>query len=127
MSRFGGDMRTTCTLLAVLALLVPAFGENKEQERLKNSGEVMSEILNIPDNIPKNVIEKAECVVVFPSVKKVAIGIGGSYGRGALICRGGANYSGSWRAPAMYALEGGNIGFQLRAQATDFVLLVMNA
>ena len=119
-------MRTTCTLLVVLALMVPAFGENKEQERLKNSGEVMGEILNIPDNIPKSVIEKSECVVVFPSVKKVAIGIGGNYGRGAMSCRGGANFTGSWGAPAMMALEGASVGFQLGGQATDFVLLIVN-
>ena len=102
------------------------LGQEKEQERLQNCGEVMTEILNVPDSIPKDLLDKAECVVVFPSVKKVAIGIGGSYGRGALICRSGANYKGPWGAPAMYALEGGNIGLQLGGQATDYVLLVMN-
>ena len=121
-------MRTTCTWVLMLALAVPALGqkENKEQERLKNAGEVMGEILNIPDNIPKSVIQKSECIVVFPSVKKVAIGIGGNYGRGAMSCRTGANFTGPWGAPAMMALEGASVGFQLGGQATDFVLLIVN-
>jgi SH3 domain-containing YSC84-like protein 1 len=120
-------MRRSCTLI-ILMLFFGAitFGQDKEQERLKECGTVMSEILNIPDGIPQDLLDKAECVVVFPSVKKFAIGIGGSYGRGALVCRGGANYSGPWGTPAMYALEGGNIGLQLGGQATDFVLLIMN-
>jgi SH3 domain-containing YSC84-like protein 1 len=103
-----------------------AVGQEKEKERLKNCGEVITEILNVPDYIPQELLDKAECVVVFPSVLKFAIGIGGSYGRGAMVCRGGANYTGPWGAPAMYALEGGNIGLQLGGEATDFVLLVMN-
>src|SRR5205807_1277530 len=84
------------------------------------------EILNIPDDIPKDLLDRAECVIVLPSVKKLAIGIGGSYGRGAMTCRTGTHFTGPWSAPALYALEGGNIGFQLGGQATDFVLLVMN-
>ncbi len=120
-------MRKVCTLLAIVVLAAAfTLGQEKEAERLKDCGTVISEILNMPDGIPQDLLDKAECVVVFPSVKKVAIGIGGSYGRGALICRSGANYTGPWGPPAMYALEGGNIGFQLGAQATDFVLLVMN-
>lgn len=121
-------MRTMCTWVLMLALALPAFGqkENKEQERLRNAGEVMGEILNIPDNIPKSVIQKSECIVVFPSVKKVAIGIGGNYGRGAMSCRTGANFTGPWGAPAMMALEGASVGFQLGGQATDFVLLIVN-
>ncbi len=87
---------------------------------------VMKEILNIPDDIPKDLLDRAECVIVLPSVKKLAIGIGGSYGRGVMTCRTGQHFTGLWSAPALYALEGGNIGFQLGGQATDFVLLVMN-
>ncbi len=115
-------------ILAVIFILLsgPAWSQEKEQDRLKNCGEVMEAILNIPDGIPQDLLDKAECVAVFPSVKKLAIGIGGSYGRGALICRSGKNYTGPWGPPAMYALEGGNIGLQLGGQATDFVLLVMN-
>ena len=113
-------------MILVLFFAATTLGQEKEEQRLKECGTVMSEILNIPDGIPQDLLDKAECVVVFPSVKKVAIGIGGSYGRGALICRGGANYAGPWGTPAMYALEGGNIGFQLGGQATDFVLLIMN-
>ena len=97
-----------------------------EQERLEDAGQVLKEILNIPDNIPKELLDRAECVIVLPSVKKLAIGIGGSFGRGAMVCRSGQNFTGSWGPPAMYALEGANIGLQLGGQATDFVLLVMN-
>jgi len=119
-------MRTTCMAVVLLALALSALGENKEQERLRNAGEVMGEILNIPDNIPRSVIQKSECVVVFPSVKKFAIGIGGNYGRGAMTCRSGANFTGPWGPPAMMALEGASLGLQLGGQATDFVLLIVN-
>lgn len=104
--------------------LLPA--QEHEADRLKHAGEVLTEILNIPDSIPKNLLDRAECVLIFPSVKKVAIGIGGSYGRGTMTCRSGATFTGPWGPPAMMALEGGNIGFQLGGQATDFVLLVVN-
>src|SRR5919197_639728 len=105
---------------------LPAATGEKEQDRVKEAGTVLKEIINIPDNIPKDLFDKAECVVVLPSVKKLAIGIGGSYGRGVMSCRTGLHFTGPWSAPAMYALEGGNIGSQLGGQATDFVLLVMN-
>ncbi len=112
----------------IVALLLPlaAFAQEKEQDRLKDAGRVLQEVLDIPDNIPQDLLDRAECVIVLPSVKKFAIGIGGSYGRGVMTCRGGANYTGSWGPPAMYALEGANIGIQLGGNATDFVLLVMN-
>lgn len=103
-----------------------AANDEKEVDRVKEAGEVLKEIIDIPDNIPKDLFDKAECVIVLPSVKKLAIGIGGSYGRGVMVCRSGQHFTGPWGAPAMYALEGGNIGFQLGGQATDFVLLVMN-
>src|SRR6202044_1816484 len=99
---------------------------NKEQERLENSGVVMQEIMNVPDNIPQEVMEKAECVIVFPSVLEAAFVVGASYGRGAMVCRSGEHFRGPWGAPAMYALEGGSVGFQIGGQATDLVLLVMN-
>src|SRR5271156_855226 len=99
---------------------------NKEQERLENSGVVMQEIMNIPDNIPQQVLEKADCVIVFPSVLKAAFVVGASYGRGAMVCRTGKDFRGPWGAPAIYALEGGSVGFQIGGQATDLVLLVMN-
>jgi len=111
-------------LLAALAL--PLFGQEKEQERVENAGKVMKEILAAPDSIPQSVLDKAECVVVLPSVVKFAIGIGGSYGRGVMTCRGGKNFHGRWGAPTMLALEGGSFGLQLGGQATDFVLLLMN-
>jgi len=115
-------------ILAAMSILSSgaAWARDKETDRLKECGTVTEEILAVPDAIPQDLLDKAECVVVFPSVKKFAIGIGGSYGRGAMVCRSGKNYTGRWGAPAMYALEGGNIGFQLGGQATDFVLLVMN-
>jgi SH3 domain-containing YSC84-like protein 1 len=103
-----------------------ATDSQHEQERVKDAGEVLKEIIGIPDNIPQDLLDKAECVVVLPSVKKGAFGIGGSYGRGVMVCRGGQHYTGKWGAPALYALEGISIGFQLGGQATDFVLLVMN-
>jgi len=111
-------------LLAVFAL--PLCGQEKEQERVQNAGTVMKEILAAPDSIPRSVLDKAECVVVLPSVLKLAIGIGGSYGRGVMTCRGGKTFHGKWGAPTMMALEGGSVGLQLGGQATDFVLLLMN-
>jgi lipid-binding SYLF domain-containing protein len=110
-----------------VAVAVPTLhAANKEQKRLENSGVVMQEIMNTPENIPHEVLEKADCVIVFPSVLKAAFVVGGSYGRGAMVCRTGKNFRGPWGAPAMYALEGGSIGFQIGGQATDLVLLVMN-
>lgn len=100
--------------------------DNKEQERLRNIGVVMQEVLNVPENIPQDLLDKAECVVVIPSMTKIAMGVGGSYGRGAMVCRTGETYTGPWGAPAMYALDGGSVGFQLGAESTDVVLLVVN-
>jgi SH3 domain-containing YSC84-like protein 1 len=103
-----------------------AVQDIKEMDRIKEAGVVLKEILDIPDDIPSDLLDRAECVIVLPSVKKLAIGIGGSFGRGVMVCRSGEHFTGTWGPPAMYALEGGNIGFQLGGQATDFVLLVMN-
>ena len=120
-------MKTVLAVLLTCALLQSAFADSqKEQERVKESGEVLKEILNIPDDIPQDLLDKAECLVILPSVKKGAFGIGGSFGRGVMVCRSGEHYTGFWGAPAMFALEGINIGFQLGGEATDFVLLVMN-
>jgi lipid-binding SYLF domain-containing protein len=121
-------MKSAIAFFLVLALITPALAadNSKEVGRVKDAGVVMKEILDIPDDIPHDLLDRAECVIVLPSVKKLAIGIGGSYGRGVMVCRTGEHYTGPWGAPAMYALEGGNIGFQLGGQATDFVLLVMN-
>ena len=121
-------MRKTCALLAGILLGFPAWAadQSREAKRLETSGDVLKEILAIPDGIPKDLLNKAECVIVIPSVLKFAIGIGGSFGRGAITCRTGPKFLGSWSAPALFALEGGNIGLQLGGQATDFVLLVMN-
>src|SRR6516165_626827 len=109
-------------LLATLAL--PAYGQKKEEERVENAGKVMQEILSAPDSIPQSVLDKADCVVVLPSVVKFAIGIGGSYGRGVMTCRAN-DFKGKWGAPTMIALEGGSAGLQLGGQATDFILLLM--
>jgi lipid-binding SYLF domain-containing protein len=115
-------------LLSGVTAFVAAFAANdeREEDRVKDAGVVMKEILNIPDNIPQDLLDKAECVIILPSVKKGAFGVGASYGRGAMVCRSGEHYTGKWGAPALYALEGVSIGFQLGGQATDFVLLVMN-
>src|SRR6202167_4752446 len=112
--------------VCILFVASSAFAANKEEERLENSGTVMQEVMNVPDNIPQNLLDKAECIIVFPSVLKAAFVFGGSYGRGAMVCRTGEHFTGPWGAPAMYALEGGSFGFQLGGQATDFVLLIMN-
>jgi lipid-binding SYLF domain-containing protein len=124
-----GDLMMRAWLgIVVIALVTgPALGQEKERERVENAGSVMQEITNIPDNIPGTVLDKADCVVVLPSVVKFAIGIGGSYGRGVMTCRGGKNFDGRWGAPTMMAVEGGSFGLQLGGQATDFVLLLMSA
>lgn len=111
---------------ALLALPVWAGENSKEQNRLEECGQVLKEILDIPEGIPKDLLDKAECVIVIPSVLKLALGVGGSYGRGAITCRTGEHFTGPWSAPAMFALEGANIGAQIGGEATDFVLLVMN-
>jgi SH3 domain-containing YSC84-like protein 1 len=111
----------------VLALALHVLAQDKEQDRVENAGKVMKEILDAPDSIPQSVLDKADCVVVLPSVLKFAIGIGGSYGRGVMTCRGGKTFKGRWGAPTMMALEGGSFGLQLGGQATDFVLLLMNS
>ena len=113
-------------LAFLLALPVQARDQSRESKRLEACGHVLKEILDIPDGIPKSLLNKAECVIVIPSVLKFAIGVGGSFGRGAITCRTGEHFTGPWSAPALFAVEGGNIGFQLGGQATDFVLLVMN-
>src|ERR1700692_1989178 len=111
-----------CIMFAASAL----YAANKEQQRLENSGTVLQEVMGIPDNIPQELLEKAECIIVFPSVLKAAFIIGGDYGRGAMVCRTGEHLNGPWGSPAMYALEGASVGFQVGGQATDLVLLVMN-
>jgi lipid-binding SYLF domain-containing protein len=113
-------------LVTLAVIAVPAFGQDKEQDRVENAGKVVKEIMDIPDDIPQSVIDKADCVVVLPSVVKFAIGIGGSYGRGVMTCRSGRHFRGPWGAPSMMALEGGSFGLQLGGQATDFVLLLMS-
>lgn len=120
-------MKHLALTLALTLLAGPVFANDaKEAERLRNATTVLREILGMPESIPKDLLDRAECVIVVPSVKKVAVGVGGSYGRGAIVCRSGDRFDGQWGAPAMFALEGGSIGFQLGGQATDFVLLVMN-
>lgn len=116
-----------CSLIVLMSTLAAfAAADEREVDRVKDSGVVLKEILNIPDDVPQDLLDKAECVIILPSVKKGAFGIGGSYGRGVMVCRSGPHYKGKWGAPALYALEGISIGFQLGGQATDFVLLVMN-
>ena len=123
-------MKKLLAPMFVVVMLLSTAGraddQVKDEDRLKNSGTVLTEIMNIPDDIPQDVLDKADCVVVFPSVLKAAFIVGGSYGRGAMTCRHGANFDGKWSAPTMMALEGGSFGFQAGAEATDFVLLVMN-
>jgi lipid-binding SYLF domain-containing protein len=129
-------MRKILSILLAAALVglpalvnpAPLRADNKEhdEDRIENSGKVLQEIVNIPDDIPQNLLDKAYCVVVIPSVLKAAFIVGGSYGRGVMTCRSGENFRGPWGAPTMMALEGGSFGFQLGGEATDFVLLLMN-
>jgi SH3 domain-containing YSC84-like protein 1 len=120
-------MRNKLLVLAIcLGIASPIFAQKKEEARLSNAATVFQQILGGEKGLPNNIVDKAECIVIFPSVKKVAIGIGGSYGRGALVCRKGADMSGAWGAPAMYALDQGSIGVQLGSTATDFVLVVVS-
>jgi lipid-binding SYLF domain-containing protein len=119
----------SCALFVVTPLfadVASAADESKDYDRLRNSGTVLKEILDVPDDIPQSLLDKADCVVIFPSVLKAAFIVGGSYGRGAMSCRTGEEFRGPWGAPTMMALEGGSFGFQIGGQATDFVLLVMN-
>ncbi|MCL6481492.1 MAG: lipid-binding SYLF domain-containing protein [Firmicutes bacterium] len=120
-------MRNVCALWTALMLLaLPAAAQKKELERLQTCGQVIKEILSVPDNIPQELLDKAECVIVVPSVKKFALGFGGKYGRGAITCRTGRDFTGPWSAPSMIAIEGGSFGLQIGGSATDFVLLIMN-
>src|SRR5438874_4404514 len=119
-------MISSLMALALVALPLLAAGDKKETGRLENCGLIVKEVMDIPDNIPEDLINKAECIIVYPSVLKAAFVIGGSYGRGAMTCRSGEHFTGPWSAPTMMALEGGSVGLQLGGQATDFVLLVIN-
>jgi len=120
-------VKTFALFLLCTCFAANALAQKKEEDRLKESAGVLKEILGIPEKgIPRDLLDKAECVVVFPSVKKAGLGIGASYGRGAIVCRTGEGFRGPWSAPAMFALEGASIGFQIGGEATDFVLLVMN-
>jgi len=120
--------RMISTLMALLLVALPllASGDKKEADRLENCGMIIKEVMDIPDNIPEDLINKAECIIIYPSVLKAAFVVGGSYGRGAMTCRSGEHFTGPWSAPTMMALEGGSVGLQIGGQATDFVLLVMN-
>jgi lipid-binding SYLF domain-containing protein len=128
MIKIGGTLmrKQTVWFIALLMAAFPLFGQEKETDRLQNCSTVLTEILNMPEDVPQDLLNKAECVVVFPGVKKAALGIGGSYGRGAIVCRSGKNFTGAWGVPAMFALEAGSIGFQIGGEETDFLLLVMN-
>lgn len=119
-------LRAFVAVLLLSAVGFAADSKERQEDRLQNAGSTMSDILKIPDNIPQDLLDKAKCVIVLPSVIKAAFVFGGSYGRGAMVCREGQTFSGSWGAPAMYVLEGGSFGFQIGGEATDFVLLIMN-
>lgn len=119
--------RMISSLLALATVALPmSASDRKEEQRLQNCGTVLREIMDIPEDIPQDLIDKAECIIVYPSVLKAAFVVGGSYGRGAMTCRTGEHFTGRWSAPSMMALEGASFGFQIGGQATDFVLLVMN-
>jgi lipid-binding SYLF domain-containing protein len=123
-------MFVMAALIGLPALFNPtparADDKVKDEDRLNNAGQVAKEIMDIPDDIPQSVMDKADCIVVIPSVIKGAFVVGASYGRGAMTCRSGEDFHGPWGAPTMMALEGASFGFQIGGQATDFVLLIMN-
>jgi lipid-binding SYLF domain-containing protein len=119
-------MKKVFIVLFGLGFAVSVAAQGKQEDRLRESATVLGEVMNVPDDIPQTLIDKAECVIVFPGVKKVALGVGGSYGRGAMTCRTGEAFTGPWSAPTLMVLEGGSIGFQLGAEETDFVILVEN-
>src|SRR5262249_6301551 len=113
--------------LLLIAVNTRADNKHDDEDRIRNAGKVMTEILNVPDDIPQDLLDKADCIVVFPSVLKAAFIVGASYGRGVMTCRQGPDFNGRWGAPSMMALEGGSVGLQIGGEATDFVLLVMNS
>jgi len=113
-------------LLWVAMLALPSFAGTTEEERLLDCGVALKQALDVPERIPQSLLDKAECVIVIPSVKKAAFFVGGSYGRGAMSCRTGEHWNGPWSSPSMYALEGGSFGFQIGGEATDLILLVVN-
>jgi lipid-binding SYLF domain-containing protein len=120
-------MKISALAFVLFCTALGAFAQDKEDDRLKNSYTVLKEILATPDQgIPRDLLNKSLCVIVYPSVLKAAFIVGGSYGRGVITCRTGEAHNGPWSAPAMFALEGGSFGLQIGGQATDFVLLVMN-
>ncbi len=119
-------MKKVLSFLVVALLVALPAQASKEEDRLENAGKVLKEILDIPEDIPQDLLDKTECVIVVPSVVKVAFVLGGAYGRGAMTCRTGDHYTGPWGAPTMIAIEGGSVGLQIGGEATDFVLLVMN-
>jgi len=113
-------------MFALAPLSYARDAASEEHERLQNAGLVMQEVLGIPDDIPRDLLDQARCVIVMPSVIKGAFIVGGSYGRGAMVCRTGKDFSSQWGKPTMMALEEGSVGFQVGGQATDYVFLVMN-
>ena len=120
-------MKRWFAVLLCSCLALPLYAQEKETHRLKDSYDVLKAVTGMPDKgIPRDLLNKAECVIVVPAVKKAAFIVGASYGRGVMTCRSGANYRGLWTAPAFYAIEGGSFGLQAGGEATDFVLLIMN-
>jgi lipid-binding SYLF domain-containing protein len=118
-------MKKTATVaLMSIAMVLPTFAQNKIDNRLGDAAEVLQQILAKPDEIPRQLLNRSRCVLVFPAVKKVAVGVGGTYGRGVIVCRTGTNMTGEWSAPAMYKLNVGTLGVQLGSSSTDYVLLV---
>ena len=123
--------KTAVLALLTSALLVsstlPALGaDTKDEETIRNAATVLQAMVGSKD-IPPGVLAKADCIIVLPSVKKFAVGIGGTGGRGPMTCRTGKNYSGKWSPPAMYSIGGASAGFQVGGTATDYVLVVLSS
>ena len=114
--------------IALSFAVAPAvFAQKKEAQRLDKAARALQESVSNEKGLHRHILDQALCVVIYPSVKKVAFGIGDSYGRGALVCRKGKDMSGEWGAPVMYSLDQGSLGIQLGSTATDFVLVVVSS
>jgi SH3 domain-containing YSC84-like protein 1 len=124
--------KTAVLSLLTSALLIsstlPVLGDDKtkDEETIRNASTVLQAMVGSKD-IPAGVLAKADCIVVLPSVKKFAVGIGGTGGRGPMTCRTGQHFSGKWSPPAMYGIGGASAGFQIGGTATDYVLVILSS
>jgi len=118
-------MKKFALVAMCVALAIPAIAQDKIDKRISESTTVLANIIDKPNGIPRSLLNKAQCVLVYPGVKKVGVGFGVGYGRGVLLCRSGKTMDGNWGAPVLYALDANSLGAQLGSTSTDYVLLIM--